>query len=55
LPSSGLEPGPLVGKIKKQIEEAIINGEIPNEHDAAFDYMMRIKGEILAGGNCGET
>jgi poly(A) polymerase len=51
----GLEPGPLVGKIKKQIEEAILNGEIANEHDAAFEYMMQIKEEILGTGNFGET
>ncbi len=43
----GLTPGPLVGKIKTAIEEAILNGQIPNEHDAAFDYMMKIKDELL--------
>lgn len=43
----GLNPGPKVGKIKNAIEEAILNGDIPNEHDAAFDYMMQIKDEIL--------
>ena len=45
----GLSQGPAVGKIKKAIEEAILNGDIPNEHDAAFDYMMRVKDEILGG------
>lgn len=48
----GLEPGKKVGLIKKAIEEAILNGEIPNEHDAAFDYMMQHKDQIL-GGNHG--
>ena len=43
----GLEPGPKVGKIKNAIEEAILNGDIPNEHDAAFEYMMRVKDELL--------
>jgi len=48
----GLEPGKKVGLIKKAIEEAILNGDIPNEHDAAFDFMMTNKDQIL-GGNHG--
>jgi poly(A) polymerase len=44
----GLAPGPLVGRIKTAIEEAILNGVIANEHDAAFQYMMQIKDGILA-------
>ena len=38
-----LKPGPEVGKIKKFIEEAILEGTIPNEHDAAFDYLLKNK------------
>jgi tRNA nucleotidyltransferase/poly(A) polymerase len=43
----GLPPGKKVGALKKMIEEAILDGEIPNEYQAAYDYLMRHKDEIL--------
>ncbi|MDZ7372364.1 MAG: CCA tRNA nucleotidyltransferase [candidate division KSB1 bacterium] len=42
-----IPPGPLVGKLKKMIEEAILDGKIPNEYDAAFAYLLQIKDEVL--------
>jgi putative nucleotidyltransferase with HDIG domain len=44
----GLNPGPLVGRLKKAIEEAILEGIIPNDHDKAFEYLMKIKDKIIA-------
>ena len=38
-----LNPGREVGKIKKSIEDAILDGKIPNEYDAAHEFMMKLK------------
>ena len=38
-----LKPGKKVGLIKKSIEEAILDGKIPNEYQAALDFMMKLK------------
>jgi tRNA nucleotidyltransferase/poly(A) polymerase len=43
-----LQPSKKVGVLKKAIEEAILDGTIPNEHDAALAYLMKIKDEILS-------
>ena len=43
----GVAPGPIIGEIKKSIEEAILEGEIPNEYDAAKEYFFKIKDDFL--------
>src|SRR5690606_19041706 len=41
-----LEPCQEIGEIKSRIKEAILEGEIPNEFDAAYQLMLKI-GEQL--------
>lgn len=45
----GISPGPAVGKIKNAIQEAILNGEIPNDYNAAYQYMLQIKDKYIPG------
>jgi len=37
----GLPPSQPVGDIKQVIKDAILDGVIPNDHDAAYDFMLR--------------
>jgi poly(A) polymerase len=47
--SLNLPPSRAVGEIKNAIREAVLDGLVENNHDAAFAYMMEIKDQILAG------
>ena len=38
-----LDPGHEVGKIKKAIEDAILDGDIENSYDDAYEYMLTLK------------
>jgi poly(A) polymerase len=42
-----IPPSKNVGILKSRIEEAILDGIIPNEHDAALEYLYKIKDEVL--------
>lgn len=43
----GLKPGPTVGRIKKVLEEAILDGKVPNEYEPVKKYFLQIKDEFL--------
>lgn len=43
-----IQPGPLVGKLKTMIEEAILDGVIPFDHDAALAYLEEHKLEFVS-------
>lgn len=40
-----VKPGPLVGKVKSQIKEAILDGEISNTYDEAYGFLLKLKEE----------
>ena len=42
----GLPPSSIVGEIKNAVREAILDGVIPNQYDAAFIYMIKIAGDL---------
>jgi len=41
-----LKPSKKVGEIKTAIEDAILDGKIPNEYDAALEYLYKIKDDF---------
>ena len=36
-----LEPCQTIGSLKSAIKDAILDGMIPNEHDAAYEFMLK--------------
>lgn len=50
-----ITPGPLVGRIKDALEEAILDGRVPNEHDAVLAYLHEIKSQFIESTHSHET
>lgn len=44
----GIGPGIAVGVLKNRIEDAVLDGLIPNEREAALVYLRAIKDEVLS-------
>ena len=42
-----LTEGRVIGQFKTRIEEAILDGDIENDYDAAYQYMLDIKNDIF--------
>ncbi len=42
-----IQAGPLVGELKQRITDAIVDGVIPYDHDAALAFLLQIKDNIL--------
>lgn len=43
----GIKPGVAVGVLKTRIEDAVLDGIIPNDREAALRYLEEIKDEVL--------
>ncbi len=41
-----LTPSPIVGELKKALKDAILDGVIPNERDAAIAFLKKVKEEM---------
>jgi len=43
-----IREGETVGRIKKAIEEAILDGKIDNDHEKALGYLYQIKDDYIS-------
>jgi hypothetical protein len=43
-----IREGKIVGRIKKAIEDAILDGKIDNDHKKALDYLSQIKDHYIS-------
>lgn len=45
-----VSPGPVVGKVKDKIKNAILDGEISNSREEAYQYLMKLKDQYKKDG-----
>jgi tRNA nucleotidyltransferase/poly(A) polymerase len=45
----GLPPSRVVGEIKNAVREAILDGDIPNQYEIAFEYMVKVARDLGVG------
>ena len=38
----GISGSPVISDLKNAVKEAIFDGRVPNEHDAAWEYVLAI-------------
>ena len=43
-----IREGKIVGRIKKAIENAILDGKIDNDHKEALDFLYKIKDDYIS-------
>ncbi|MEX0593568.1 MAG: HD domain-containing protein [Balneolaceae bacterium] len=44
----GVQEGPMIGRVKNAVKEAILDGKIPNERAAALDFMKEVGNKLLS-------
>lgn len=44
-----VKPGPIVGKVKNRIKDAILDGEIGNNREEAYEYLLELKEKYNSG------
>jgi len=45
----GVKPGPIVGTVKNRIKDAILDGEIGNNREEAYKYLLKLKEKYKDG------
>ena len=44
----GIPPSQEISRLKQLVKDAILDGVIPNDHDAAWDYLLSCRNEVAS-------